>query len=167
MGASKQRKVIIITGTPGTGKTYLAKKLSLLLQYKHIDVNKLVKTHHLYDSYDRKKDTFVVDLKLLNPFLIRLIKSTTKGLIIDSHMSHFLPCKYVDICIVCKCDLKTLTKRLEKRPYSKAKIRENLDSEIFDICLHEAEEQNHSPIVVDCSKKADLNFILLRLKKQI
>tara|TARA_Y100000034_G_scaffold136940_1_gene217409 strand:- start:5440 stop:5904 length:465 start_codon:yes stop_codon:yes gene_type:complete len=150
-------KTIIITGSPGTGKTRLAKKLAKQKHYEYINVAKLVKQGKLYDKYDRKRRTYVVDTKKLNKFLIEIIKTyknnKIKGIIIDSHMSHFLPKKYVDLCIVTKCELKKLKKRLQKRKYNKAKIRENLDCEIFDVCLTEAKERKHKIKVVDTNKR--------------
>ena len=41
-----------------------------------------------------------------------------------------------------------LKKRLEKRGYSKQKIRENMDAEIFDVCLNEAKEEGHKIKIV-------------------
>ncbi len=150
-------KVIIVTGSPGTGKTKIAKKLAKEKKYEYINIAKLVKSGKLYDRYDRKRRTYVVDTKKLNKFLIEIIKihkcNKTKGIVIDSHMSHYLPKKYVDLCIVTKCGLKKLKKRLEKRKYNKKKIRENLDCEIFDICLNEAMEKGHKVKIVDTSKK--------------
>jgi adenylate kinase len=64
-----------------------------------------------------------------------------------------LPSKYVDLCYVTKCDLKTLKKRLEKRRYSKEKIRENLDAEILDVCLIEALENKHKVKVINTTKE--------------
>ena len=64
------------------------------------------------------------------------IKKTKNDIIIDSHLSHYLPRKYVDLCIVTKCDIKVLKNRLKNKKYSKSKVRENLDAEIFDICLN-------------------------------
>jgi len=64
-----------------------------------------------------------------------------------------MPAKYINLCILTKCDLKELKKRLEKRKYSKAKIRENLDSEIFDICLNEAIEKSHTILIIDTTGK--------------
>ena len=140
-------KVIAITGTPGTGKTTLGRKMAREKGCKYVDVTKLVKENKLYDSYDRKKKAYDVDVKKLNRFLIKMILSETqkktKCLLIDSHMSHYLPSRYVDLCIVTKTDLKTLKKRLEKRGYSKSKVRENMDAEIFDVCLQEAKEEGH------------------------
>jgi adenylate kinase len=138
-----QMKAIVVSGTPGTGKTRLAKALAKNKNYEYVDVNKLIKEKKLYDSYDRKRKCNVVDIKKLNKFLIRLIGESKKKLVIDSHLSHYLPKKYVEFCIITKCNLKKLKKRLEKRGYSKSKVRENLDSEIFDICLNEAKEMGH------------------------
>lgn len=151
-------KIIAISGTPGTGKTALAKELSLLLRYRYIDTRKLAK--RLSEGYDKIKRTYIVDHKKLNKALIALIKAPSKakrpvkGLIIDSHMSHFLPHKLVDLCIVTMCSLKTLQKRLTSRGYSDQKVRENLDAEIFEICLLEAKQQRHKVLVIDTAKKS-------------
>jgi adenylate kinase len=148
-------KVICVTGTPGTGKTTLAKKLAKLKTYEYIDVNKVIESSGLKESYDKKKKCSVIDVKKLNKVLIKLIKSFKgKGIVIDSHLSHYLSSKYVDLCVVTKCsNLKKLESRLKKRGYIKSKIRENLDCEIFDVCLNEAHELKHKIKVVDTSKR--------------
>ncbi|TKJ17359.1 kinase [Candidatus Woesearchaeota archaeon B3_Woes] len=153
--------VICISGTPCTGKTTLAKKLSKQFIYEYIDVNKLIKDNKLDEKYDRKKRCYVVDVKKLNKLLIKLVQ-TKKNLVIDSHLSHYLPKKYVDLCIITKCNLKTLEKRLKKRKYNKSKIRENLDCEIFDICLNEAKENKHKVLKVDTSKKVNVKNIRIK-----
>jgi len=135
--------IIVISGTPGTGKTTLAKKLMKQLKYPLLDVKKFIKTKGLVESYDKKRKSDIIDIKKLNKELIKEINKIKKqhspeGIIIDSHLSHYLPKKYVDFAIITKTNLKVLEKRLKKRQYSKAKIRENLDCEIFDICLNEA-----------------------------
>ena len=144
--------IIIITGTPGTGKTEIAKKLAKKINYSYIDVNDIIKENKLNNKYLKKYDTYEIDDKKLNKILIKIIKNS-KNLIIDSHLSHYLDKKYVDLCIVVKCDIKILKKRLEKRKYSKIKIRENLDSEIFDVCLTEAKENKHKIIIIDTTNK--------------
>ena len=83
----------------------------------------------------------------------KLIKASKKDLVIDSHLSHHLPAKYVDLCYVMKCDLKKLKKRLINRGYSNNKVRENLDAEILQVCLLEALLNKHRVKVVDTSKK--------------
>ena len=50
-------------------------------------------------------------------------------------------------------------KRLKKKKYSKSKVRENLDVEIFDVCLNEAKENKHKIIVIDATKDFSTNYI--------
>ena len=147
------KRVVIVTGTPGTGKTYVAKSVAKTFSLKYIDVKKVILKDKLSEGYDKKRKTKIVDTNKLNKSLVSMIKKSDKGLVIDSHMSHFIPSKYVDLCIVTKCDLKELSKRLKKRGYHKSKIRENLDSEIFDICYNEAKESGHKILVIDTTKK--------------
>jgi len=148
--------ITIVTGTPCTGKTTVAKRLAREKHAKYIDVNKVIKEKRLAGGYDRKRKCYIVDIKKLNFALIKIIKEARKSkenLVIDSHLSHYLPKNYVNLCIITKCGLKELKKRLEKRNYSKAKVRENLDAEIFDVCLVEAKEFGHKIRVVDSSKR--------------
>ena len=155
--------IIIVSGTPGTGKTTLSKKLSQKLKYKYIDVAKLIKENDLSESYDKKRKCDVVDIKKLNKILLTLIKKN-KNLVIDSHLSHHLPKKYVDLCIITKCDLKELEKRLKNKRYNRKKIRENLDCEIFDVCLNEAKQAKHKIAVIDTSDEVDIKKIIQNLK---
>ena len=143
--------VVIITGTPATGKSTLARLLDGKFGYSLIDTNKLVKK--LSEGFDKKRHCVIVDSKRLNKELISTIKRHKgQNLVIDSHLSHYLSPKYVDLCIVTKCSLKQLKKRLEERYKDKDKVRENLDAEIFDICHNEAKDLGHKVVVVDTTK---------------
>lgn len=158
-------KVIIITGSVGTGKTALAKKLTRKMNFVYMDVNKIIKKYRLSEWYDTKRKTKIIDTKKLNKALIKEInnfknnKNTKNGIIIDSHLSHYLPKKYVNLCIITKCGLKELERRLKKKNYSKQKIRENLDAEIFDVCLNEAKENKHNVIVINTTKGINMGKI--------
>lgn len=151
-------KVICVTGTPGAGKTTIAKKLAEKYQFHYLDVNKLIAKNKLAESFDEKRKTKIVDIQKLNRILINYIKENkSKGIIIDSHLSHYLPKKYVSLVIVAKCDIKELNKRLKKRRYSRDKIKENLQAEIFNICYNEAFEGKHRIIAIDTTKGFNIN----------
>lgn len=150
--------IIIITGTPGTGKTKIAKLIAKKLELKYIDVNKIINKENLKEKYEKDRQTHIVDEKKLANLLNKLAKTNPK-IVIDSHMSHYMDPKLVDLCIVTKCDLKTLKKRLEKRKYSSEKIRENLDAEIFDICFNESLEAGFKIKVIDTTKNISENMI--------
>ena len=155
---------ICVSGTPGTGKTTLSKKLSKKLNFYYLDVTALISKYKLSEGFDKKRKTKIIDVKKLNGKLIDEIKAIIKtkkfhGIIIDSHLSHYLPRKYVDLCIVTKCGINELNKRLKRKKFHKDKIQENLQAEIFDICLNEAKERKHKTIVVDTTKGFNISNI--------
>ncbi len=165
--------IITITGTPGTGKTYFAKKLAKKMQATYLNLNDYIKTHKLYSAYDKKAKTFDVDSKTLKKLpallelkkyqskqiifqdielqstvknILRAAKKTPHTIIIDSHMSHYVKS---DLCFVMTCPIKTLHTRLRKRNYPKQKIIDNVQSEIFEICLDEAKDLKRNVIIVE------------------
>lgn len=60
-GQQRQQPNILITGTPGTGKTTLSELVSLALSFKHVNVSELVKEHELHDGYDAEFDTYILN----------------------------------------------------------------------------------------------------------
>ncbi len=162
------KKAIIITGTPGTGKTEIAKEVSLLLKKNLICTTEEAKKASLMQEFDKIRETYPVDVDLLVEHLIKIIKESEEELIIEGHLSHFLPAKYVSLCIVCTTELQTLKKRLLERNYSENKIKDNLDSEIFETCLTESMEENHNIEKIDTSQdiKKTINLLKDIFKKQ-
>ena len=152
--------IIAVTGTPGTGKTTISKELAKKLSADHIDLNKYVLEHNKYSTYDLSRNCPIITQKSLRNAVLSEImpnyrKTPSKWIIIDSHMSHFLPTKAISFLIIVGCSkLKTLERRLKKRKYTEQKVRENLDSEIFEICKIEAIERHPSAMYVDSSKKS-------------
>ncbi len=136
--------VIIITGTPGTGKTTVSKLLSKNLSIPLVAVNDLVEEKHIYHGNNKEKGYKEVDLDELDCELENLIdKHHEKGLIIEGHLAHFIKdSKYVDYIIVLRARPDILRKRLNTRNWSESKIQENIEAEALDICTYEAVE-NH------------------------
>ncbi|MBN1386430.1 AAA family ATPase [Candidatus Woesearchaeota archaeon] len=164
---SKKHKVITVTGTPGTGKTTIAKRLAKMSGSRYVDVNQIIRKERLSEGFDRKRRCKIIDAKRLNKALIKAIRESEKGLVIDSHLSHYLPKKYVDLCIVTRCDIKTLNRRLKKRGYTKAKIRENLNAEIFDTIWLEARQVRHHVISAYTSNRWVISHFLSDFDKFI
>ena len=151
--------LIAISGSPGVGKSTLAKFLTAKLHFDRLDLHPHYK--RISTGYDRSKQSYDINYTKFEKLAKEKLKEAPKGLVIDSHISHLLPQKLVDLCIVLICsDLKKLERRLHKRKYPKKKIRENLDSEIFQVCLEEAKERKHTLLVFDTAKGTDKHKIL-------
>ncbi|KAG8885287.1 factor activating pos9, partial [Tulasnella sp. 403] len=60
---TRRRPNIVITGTPGTGKTTHAQHLvdSSPTPLKHINVGEWVKEKKLFETFDQEWDTYIVD----------------------------------------------------------------------------------------------------------
>lgn len=79
--------------------------------------------------------SFEVDLSRLR----RRFRSVARGrLVVDGHLSHYLPDRLLDAVVVLRLDPTRLERRLRARGYSGEKIRENLEAEALDIIWVEA-----------------------------
>lgn len=153
-------KVILVSGTPGSGKTTFCHELSLFVRVKYIDLTKLIKQKHL-GTYNKDYKAYDVDISLLLREVISYIQNTNRSLLIDSHLSHYLPSKYADICVILTCsDLKALELRLKKRAYNGLKLRENMESQIFKTCEVDALEFGHNVVVIDTSNEYNLHSLI-------
>lgn len=63
MATERQSPVIIITGTPGTGKSTHAEILAneSPIPLKHINVSEFVKERGLYEEFDEEWQSYTVD----------------------------------------------------------------------------------------------------------
>lgn len=161
------KNIILITGTPATGKTTLARMLSQHLGYTHVDVNHLIRKQHWYDSYDSKRRCYVVDTQKLRCFLVSLLKKSSSPLLLDSHLVQVIPKKYVTVCLVTRCCLPQLSRRLKRRHYPLAKIQENLQAEIFDVCTLEAQKQGYPLVEIDTTHQVSIRALMKKIKKFI
>ncbi len=158
--------VICVSGSVGSGKTTLSKKLAKSLKSEYFDVTKEIKKNKLSSGYDNEKKCEIVDEKRLIKFLIEKINKS-KNLIIDSIFAHLIPKKYVDLCIITTCDIGVLRDRLKRRKYSSEKIKENVEVEIFDSFVIEAKERKFNLLVVDTSEGYKLKDIVEFVKKEV
>ena len=116
-------KIICVSGSVGSGKTTLSKKLAKSLKFEYLDVTNEIKKNKLSSGFDEKNKCEIIDEKKLIKFLVEKIKKAKKSLVIDSIFSHLISKKYVDLCIVMTCEIDVLRDRLKKRKYSPEKIK--------------------------------------------
>lgn len=158
---------IIITGTPGCGKTSHAQLLLSQLEtevpghlpvgknkWYHYAVSDEAKSRGCIDLYDERLDTLVVDEdKLLDSLEPDMEKG---GAIIDWHCCEVFPERLIDLVVCLRCDNELLYQRLKKRDYNDVKIQENLDCEIMEVIAQEARDSYEPQIVIELtSNNAD------------
>ena len=129
-------KFVIITGTPGTGKTTVTKLLSEE-GWVTYDITSFVKEKSLFLGYDIIRDSLIIDEDRLQEELVRKAENH-KIVILDGHTATLIEDKFVKYCFVLKVDLAILNERLRDRNYSEHKVSENLQAEIMESCLTEA-----------------------------
>jgi adenylate kinase len=138
---------ILVTGTPGTGKSTLTEQLAQALSERgksvgSVLVNNLIKSQKLFDEYDAHFDTYIIDDKKVCKFMDQHLSSIESDVcIIETHTATTLPRKSVDLVVVLTTRTDVLYDRLQARGYSADKVTENMECEIMRVVLDESLER--------------------------
>nr|4CVN_A Chain A, Putative Adenylate Kinase [Pyrococcus abyssi GE5]4CVN_B Chain B, Putative Adenylate Kinase [Pyrococcus abyssi GE5]4CVN_C Chain C, Putative Adenylate Kinase [Pyrococcus abyssi GE5]4CVN_D Chain D, Putative Adenylate Kinase [Pyrococcus abyssi GE5]4CW7_A Chain A, PUTATIVE ADENYLATE KINASE [Pyrococcus abyssi GE5]4CW7_C Chain C, PUTATIVE ADENYLATE KINASE [Pyrococcus abyssi GE5]4CW7_E Chain E, PUTATIVE ADENYLATE KINASE [Pyrococcus abyssi GE5]4CW7_G Chain G, PUTATIVE ADENYLATE KINASE [Py len=137
--------LIAITGTPGVGKTTIAKLLAEKLGYEYVNLRDFA----LEKGCGREVDGEVeVEIDELAYFVEKELKD--RNVVLDGHLSHLMP---VDLVVVLRAHPRIIGERLRERGYSKEKIGENVEAELVDAILIEAIDEHENVIEVDTTNK--------------
>jgi len=145
---------IALTGTPGTGKTELSKKLEED-GYHVLHITEFIKKYNLPSERDDERDCEVVDMDALEEAVFEYQQQARKDfsqafhsenlsikdrhispknlpvLLIESHLAHYL----CDLAVVLRTHPNVLKIRLDERGYAEKKIMENVLAESIDVVL--------------------------------
>jgi adenylate kinase len=157
---------ILITGTPGTGKTTTCSLLAESTGLTHVNIGDLVKKDNLHSGWDEEYSCYIIDedkvcfLKDSAPQRVALTmvirmqvcdaledQMEEGGVIVDYHGCDFFPERWFDIVLVLQTDNSVLWERLEKRGYSTKKLQDNVQCEIMHVIVEEARESYKKDIV--------------------
>ena len=141
--------IISISGTPGTGKTCVAKALAERLGWKLIELNRLAEENRLYAGYDEGRNCRIVDIDRVKKEVEKLVRKN-KNLILESHYAHDMPC---DIVVMLRINPAELRRRLVAKRWTRRKIEENVQAEIMEVCKTEALEQGRDVLEIDTTGK--------------
>jgi adenylate kinase len=138
---------IALTGTPGTGKTTVAK----LLPFRVIDLNSLVKGEGLSLGTDPERGCLVANVDALAGRVEELAPDEDDEIVVlEGHFSH----QFASEAIVLRTRPAVLRERLALRGYPEKKIRENLEAEALDVVLVEATEWCDRTSEIDTTEKS-------------
>jgi len=129
---------IVLTGTPGTGKTSAAAQLAKLAGGPLVDLNVFARKNRLFLKEKGAFGENVVNVERMQKLLAAALKKE-KNFVVEGHLA----CEFhipVDAVVVLRCDPRVLKKRLEERKYPVKKIRENMLAELLDYCLIKSEQ---------------------------
>ncbi len=133
-------QIIIVTGTPGVGKTELAIDIARKTGFDFLSLSEIVKKERLHNGFDRSTQSYVVNEGRVRKRLRGYFADRgRKGVVIETHsVGPFLPRSPSMIALVLRLDPVVLYKRLKARGWSKRKTWENVEAEMIDVCLFES-----------------------------
>jgi adenylate kinase len=135
MGVLKFR-IIVITGTPGVGKTTIAKALANKLKAFHLSVGDLVRDENLILGFDEERQTLIADFKKVTKRIKSIILQASQDVIVEGHYaSDVTPRNLVSYAFVLRRDPEDLKVKLKEKGFNEIKILENITSELLDVCL--------------------------------
>lgn len=159
---NRRKRVLVITGVPGTGKTSFSNSLMKRLNDAEVvHTTEVVNGKKLFSS--RSKDgAKIVKMKELKKELDRMIaKSPKRNVILEGHLLCDMKISNAKV-LVLREHLTALSRRLEKRGYSRGKIKDNIVSEATDYCGIHA-ENNYGSVFEAFSSDKQLMSKAMRL----
>lgn len=160
------RPNMLISGTPGVGKTTLAAQLAEQLGLRHIDVGQFARDRNLLADHDAQHDAFYMHedavLDELEPIL------SEGAVILDHHSSDWYPERWFQMAVVLSTSTEALYDRLQARGYSQRKIEHNVQAEIMQIIFEETVSSYPRLKVLHLhnDSDADAEANLARLKRE-
>ncbi len=139
MGDPEIRQAILITGTPGVGKTAVSSLLASKLDALHIDIAELVKEENLVSGFDKMRETLIADAHRISKRVKEIIQRSERDVIVDGHYAvDVVAASKIYRVFVLRRNPDELKKILKDYGFEGRKLWENLSAEILDVCLWNA-----------------------------
>ncbi|KAL8795710.1 MAG: hypothetical protein Q9182_007495 [Xanthomendoza sp. 2 TL-2023] len=164
---SRTKPNIIITGTPGVGKTSLCELLTASTELQHIAINRIAKERDCHDGWDKSLKSWIVDEDKVLDAIEDEIKEG--GFLVDWHACDLFPESWIDLVIVLRSNSSNLYDRLRARNYSDQKLQENMDAEIMGVLLDEARNAFNPGMIIELQSNHsdDMESNALRIRTWI
>ncbi|MEW6295508.1 MAG: AAA family ATPase [Candidatus Diapherotrites archaeon] len=154
---------IIVTGTPGTGKSTIARKIAKEFKCKLLNELQFAQKKDLVKKEKKEK---VIEIKKLGKELNKLL-AREKNIVVEGHLLCETRLKNIDCIMVLKTNPKELKKRLKRKGYSELKVQENLFCEETGYCLKKALKNYPKSKIIQAKNEKNLKRSLKYIIKEI
>ncbi|XP_055683089.1 adenylate kinase isoenzyme 6 homolog [Lutzomyia longipalpis] len=147
---------ILLSGTPGVGKSRLAKEVSEKLDLKWLDVSAIAKKNNFLSGEDKVLECPILDEDALLDHLEPIMEK--EGNILEYHACEMFPERWFHLVFVVRCCNTILYDRLAKRKYNEKKLQSNIECEIFQTILEEAQDSYQEEIIHELTNETEEQF---------
>jgi len=130
--------VILVGGSPGTGKTMVAKILGSKLSVEVVSLGELADESGCITAEDKARKTGIINEDCLVDALLELTEDKSKRMVIEGHYIDLVPNSSVQWTFILRTHPEKLRDRLSERGYSNEKVAENVEAEIMGVCQMDA-----------------------------
>ncbi len=130
--------VILIGGSPGTGKTKVASILGAKLSVEVISLTTLADKAGCVSMKDKVRDTGIINEDCLVDAIIKEVEEKRKRVVVEGHYIDLVPSGSVEIVFILRAHPAVLRERLMKRRYTESKVNENVEAEVIGVCQLDA-----------------------------
>ncbi|EDO06701.1 Adenylate kinase isoenzyme 6 [Babesia bovis T2Bo] len=149
---------ILVTGTPGVGKTRLCNHVASELGLTYVNVAELIRDEQLHSGWDSELDCSIYDERKLRKAL-KQRELSRGGFILEFHSVDGIREGDIDHVLVLSAEIEILSKRLSDRGYGDKKIDCNIEAEIFKVCLQDAVDHFGEDKVVELPSNTESDFL--------
>ncbi|MHA1479754.1 MAG: AAA family ATPase [Promethearchaeota archaeon] len=104
MPRKRLSRVILLSGTPGVGKTTISDLLRIK-EYSVMNLNDFIIQHGLYFGYDYSRESVIIDENVLKIEIEKELEQYPGLLFIEGHTSEIVPMEFVKFAFILRCNI--------------------------------------------------------------
>ncbi|EWG08258.1 MAG: nucleotide kinase-like protein [Candidatus Aramenus sulfurataquae] len=141
--------IILVSGTPGVGKTTVAMEIAKRYNLSYFSVSQFIIENKLYVSYDEERQTYNIDDSVIEK--VNMEVERLRNVVVETIYPSLLD--RADKVIVLRKNPLKLYEELKRRKWNDLKVAENVEAEILGVVSQEAKDWFQSVCEIDVSEK--------------